>query len=147
MISVLQEWVMKLPLREQGVLLTGIRGCDLVPKLPLDSTPRQLTAFIRYCVMVPHDARETDIPGAFFQSKLPKSWKASELGHLPLHWYSHIMHCYQVIGIRHPDAHIHAIAYKVYEKLVESLHLNTETDVDMVERLSEDRITKDNVVS
>ena len=29
MTSVLQDWVMKLPLRAQGTILTGIRGCDL----------------------------------------------------------------------------------------------------------------------
>ena len=138
---------MKLPLREQGVLLTGIRGCDLVPKEPLDSIPRQLTAYIRYCVMVPFDERETDIPGAFFQSICLTDWKASELGHLPLHWYSHLMHCYQVIGYRCPDAHIRCNAGRVYLKLVESLHLQPECISDMIGRLSEDRITKGNVVS
>ena len=32
--SVLQPWVMALPLRAQGTLLTGFRGCDLAPKNP-----------------------------------------------------------------------------------------------------------------
>jgi hypothetical protein len=40
--SVLQDWVCNLPLRMQGTLLTAIRGCDLTPKLPLDSTERNL---------------------------------------------------------------------------------------------------------
>jgi hypothetical protein len=53
--SVLQDWVMELQLREQGTLLTGIRGCDLTPKIPLDSTERQLVGFLRFLVMVPHD--------------------------------------------------------------------------------------------
>jgi hypothetical protein len=30
--SVLQDWVMTLGLRQQGTLLSGIRGCDTVPK-------------------------------------------------------------------------------------------------------------------
>src|SRR5258706_71297 len=30
--SVLQDWVMALPLREQGTLLTAVRGCDDEPK-------------------------------------------------------------------------------------------------------------------
>jgi hypothetical protein len=34
MSSVLQDWVQELPLRAQGTLLTGIRGCDVAPKLP-----------------------------------------------------------------------------------------------------------------
>lgn len=85
--SVLQNWVMELPLREQGVLLTGARGCDLTPKLPLlDSTERQLVGFLRYCFMNPADPREVGYePGAFFQPGPPQDWKASEFGHYPLH--------------------------------------------------------------
>jgi flavin-dependent thymidylate synthase len=30
--SVLQDWVMKLPRRHQGVLLASVRGCDTAPK-------------------------------------------------------------------------------------------------------------------
>jgi hypothetical protein len=39
-VSVLQDWVTELPLREQGTLLTSVRGCDLTPKYPLDSQER-----------------------------------------------------------------------------------------------------------
>jgi hypothetical protein len=66
--SVLQDWVMHLPLREQGALVVGTRGCDEAPKLPLDSIERQLTAFLRYLVLVPADIREVGIEGEFFKS-------------------------------------------------------------------------------
>ena len=46
--SVLQNWVMALPLREQGTLLTAVRGCDLTPKFPLDSLERRLVGSIRF---------------------------------------------------------------------------------------------------
>jgi hypothetical protein len=49
------------PLRAQGTLLTGARGCDLTPKLPLDSTERQLAGFLRYCCFVPADPREIEV--------------------------------------------------------------------------------------
>lgn len=105
--SVLQEWVMELPIREQGTLLTAVRGCDDEPKQWTatgfaDSPGRRLTAFIRYCFMVPADAREVDIPGAFFQSNPPPNFKPSEFGHLPQHWYSHAMHALEVISYRSP---------------------------------------------
>lgn len=146
--SVLQDWVVALPLREQGTLLTGARGCDVVPKLPLDSTERQLVGFLRFCFMNPADPREVGLePGAFFQPKPPRNWKASELGHYPLHWVAHLMHCYEVVGYRHPDSEIKAEGYFIYRKLAESLHLNVETREQMVERLSEDRIATGTVVS
>lgn len=145
--SVLQDWVMKLPLREQGTLLTGIRGCDLAEKRPgEDTTERRLVAFLRYCVMHPADAREVDVPLAFFQSSPPVRWKPSELGHFPQHWYSHLMHCFEVVGYRGP-APLSDQALEIYTRLVRNMHLVLEAREDMIERLGEDRIASGEVVS
>lgn len=149
MTSVLQDWVMGLPLREQGVLLTGVRGCDLTPKLPLDSTERTLVAYLRYTFMVPADEREVGVVGGFYWPEPPiyEDWRASELGHYPLHWVSHLMHCYEVVGYRHPDPHVRNRAFNIYAKLATSLHLRIEPCQDMIHRLSEDRIASGEVVS
>jgi hypothetical protein len=144
--SVLQDWVMNLPLRHQGVLLAGCRGCDLAPKMPLDSPERHLTAYIRWCFMVPADVREVDIPGAFMQSRPPK-FKPSEFGHYPQHWYSHVMHALQVIGYKHYDIEVREEAFGLYCMMVESLHLDIESHDNMDERLTEDRIRSGMVVS
>ena len=70
--SVLQDWVMELPLRFQGTLLTAVRGCDDEAKTWTSrgvaySPGRRLTAFIRYCFMNPADIREVDAEeGALF---------------------------------------------------------------------------------
>lgn len=146
--SVLQDWVMELPLREQGALLTGVRGCDVTPKLPLNSTERKLVSFLRYTFMVPADPREIDYEeGSFFSSFPPYVWKASELGHYPVHWYAHLMHSYEIVGYRHPNYDIRKVSKEVYAKLVISLHLKPESEEDMISRLSEDRIYKGTVVS
>jgi len=147
MTSVLQDWVMELPLREQGTLLTAVRGGDTVPKLPFDSTERQLVGFLRYSFMVPADPREVGITGAFFQNRPPSNWKASELGHYPLHWFAHLMHAYEVVAYRHPDPRVRTPAWNTYRALALSLHLNVETREQMIERLSEDRIASGTVVS
>lgn len=151
MISVLQEWVEKLPLRAQGTLLTGVRGCDVAVKpfehLPLENPERQIVAFLRYCFMNPADEREVDIPGSFFCSRPPSQWKPSMFGHYPQHWYSHLMHCFEIIAYFHPDAHIHLQAHGIYEKLAWNMHLNLETKEQCIERLTEDRIAKGAVVS
>ncbi len=138
--SVLQDWVMELPLREQGTLLTCVRGCDLAPKHPYDSPERRLTSWLRWCFMVPHDQREVDIPGAFFSSKVPTDIKGSEFGHYPQHWYAHVMHACEVIAYRHPNREVRIQARTIYYSLTSNLHLIPEDDEMMVARLSEDRI-------
>lgn len=146
--SVLQDWVTELPLREQGTLLTCVRGCDLTPKYPLDSTARKLVGALRYAFMVPCDPREVDAePGCFFISQPPLDWKASELGHYPQHWLSHVMHAAEVIGWRHPDEDLRFAFRSIYFKIVRSLHLNPETFEQFEARLSEDRIATGEIVS
>lgn len=151
--SVLQDWVMALPLREQGTLLTAVRGCDDEPKTwtrsgVAYSPGRRLTAFIRWCFMNPADVREVDVEeGAFFQSRPPSPFKPSEFGHLPLHWYAHAMHALEVVAYRHPDLSVSHQACALYDDMVRSLHLKPETFDEFVRRLSEDRIASGSVVS
>jgi hypothetical protein len=157
--SVLQDWVMVLPLRMQGVLLTGVRSCDLSPKHPgcIDeahgcstgeqTTDRQLTAFLRWCFMVPADVREVDVPGAFMRSKPPANWKPSEMGHYPLHWVMHLVHGFQVVAYGHPDTRVAGDARNIYNRFVKSFHLNIETLDELEDRMSEDRIDSGAVVS
>lgn len=151
--SVLQDWVMELPLREQGTLLTAVRGCDFEAKTWTEtgiaySPGRRLTAFIRYCFMNPADEREVGIvEGSFFQPKSPNPFKPSEFGHLPQHWYSHVMHALEIIAYRHSDAVIAREALLLYLKMVNNLHLNPETKEQMIKRLSEDRIKNNTIVS
>src|SRR5262249_21381978 len=118
--SVLQDWVLTLPLRFQGTLLTAVRGCDDEPKTWMRtgvaySPGRRLTAFIRFCFMNPADPREVDHEeGSFFQSQPPINLKPSEFGHLPQHWYSHMMHACEIIGYYHPQLGIRAQAELIY---------------------------------
>lgn len=159
MSSVLQEWVMELSLREQGTLLGGVRMCDVAPKNPITiidghgcstgemTTERHLVAFLRFAFMVPADEREIDVCGAWFQSDPPERWKPSEFGHYPQHWYHHLMVAFEVVGRKHPDAGIRLKAWRIYERLVENLHLNVETGSQYEARMNEDRIASGNVVS
>ena len=151
--SVLQPWVEELPLRFQGTLLTAVRGCDDEHKhwsgIGVAYSPgRRLTAFIRFCFMNPADPREVDREeGAFFMSTPPSPFKPSEFGHLPQHWYSHVMHALEIIGDAHPDSAIAAQAIELYTKMVKNIHLNVETREQLWDRLTEDRIKTGTVVS
>ena len=151
--SVLQEWVMNLPLRYQGTLLTAVRGCDSESKTWTKtgvaySPGRRLTAFIRWCFMNPADPREVDYEeGAFFMSTPPDPFKPSEFGHLPQHWYSHAMHALEIIGHCHPDFQVKSKAYEMYVAMVKNMHLNPESANQQKHRLTLDRIAEKEVVS
>jgi hypothetical protein len=153
MTSILQDWVVDLPLRFQGTLLTAVRGCDDEPKTwtrtgVAYSPGRRLTAFIRWCFMNPADSREVDAEeGAFFMSTPPENCKPSQFGHLPQHWYSHAMHALEIIGYYHPNFTVREQARSLYLKFVRNLHLNPETEKEQWERLTEDRIESGTVVS
>lgn len=157
--SVLQAWVMELPLRYQGTLLTAVRGCDVEEKQWTStgvaySPGRRLTAYIRWCFMNPADPREVDREeGAFFMSTPPVArhghpeFKPSQFGHLPQHWYAHVMHALEIIGYHHPMHNVRNDACCMYREMVHSLHLNIETKEQLHDRLTADRIAAGTVVS
>lgn len=144
--SVLQDWVMVLPLREQGTLVAAVRGCDLATKQPLDGPARRLTCWFRWTFMNPADPREVDIPGSFFSSQ-PPHIKGSDFDAFPMHWYAHITHGVEVVAYRHPNSTVRSHAFFVYTELVHHLHLPLESKEQMIARLSEDRIAAGTVVS
>jgi hypothetical protein len=158
--SVLQDWVMSLPLRAQGTLLTCVRGCDLAPKqwgvggenLDYDMVhpqmERQLVAYLRWTFLNPEDPREVNSQeGSWFRSSPPDLFKPSAFGHFPLHWYSHVMHSLRVISAYHPWPEVRRDTLRLYEAMVHSLHLNPETPEQLGARLTEDRIAAGTVVS
>ena len=75
----------------------------------------------------------------------PSPFKSSEFGHLPQHWYSHIMHALEIIAYYHPTEATRAL--ELYMEMVHSFHLNIETKEQQWARLTEDRIAKGTVVS
>lgn len=145
--SVLQVWVMTLPLRAQGTLLTAVRGCDLTPKFPLDSLERRLVAALRWSFLVPADAREVDAePGCFFSRHIPQDFKPSALGHYPLHWVTHVAHAAEVLAYYHPSYPTAEAWLRVYKLLCHSLHMTPETAAECHARLTEDRVAAGNIV-
>lgn len=147
--SVLQDWVTEIPLREQGTLLTAVRGCDVTPKYPLDSLERRLVGAIRAGFMVPADPREVDKePGCFFISEPPANgFKFSALGHYPQHWVSHVMHASEVLAYRHPDVNRRMQWASIYSAMCHGLHVRPETFDEFEARLSEDRMVQESIVS
>jgi hypothetical protein len=164
--SILHDWVMDLPLRHQGVLLTGIRGCDGVPKHDLS---KPVMRAIRFFVLINYDMRETICETGFTYWD-PKAFRegveilAKNLDEYPVHFVFHMLHALEVIGYHFPvGAFIHEPEYAerltkdghglaqaedycgtlfrwAYEKLVRKFHLNSETYDQLQARLHEDRV-------
>lgn len=158
--KVLQEWVDNLPVMQQTVLLTAIRGPDGLAKY---SEVKLLLRWFRRCILVsaldntvltnPHDQRG----GSFTGPSLPNKhysqhltlWAepmdcvvtgyVKALDAIPLHFHCHFIHAVEILGYKHPDNHIKSWWYNTYVRLVSLFHLNPETEEEMDYRLGDSR--------
>lgn len=145
--SILQDWVMELPIRYQGTLLTAMRGCDGVPR---EDTTKIIMRGLRNTTLNPADARELAYKGGFMSfdlKELTPSVKqfAKNSDQYPLHFVMHLMHALEVIGYTHPDHYIRDEFCAAYRVIVSSLHLNPETGDGLYKRMLEDRIQTGNI--
>lgn len=144
---VMRGWTTELPLRHQGVLVSSIRGCDGAPKV---DPSKRLSVMIRRAILNPADERETSHKGGFFgfdHEALERGVHdfCGSMDQYPLHYVTHLMHAYQVIGHKNPDPAFRAYFDLVYSMMVHKMHLNVETVQDMDARLTTDRIATNTV--
>lgn len=165
--SVLQEWVTKIPMMQQTVLLTCVRGPDNVHKY---HTSKYLLRWYRRCVLMssmdhqvildPADSRggsfmgpslkisrmELDdiigIEGQFWwcerMNKLVDDY-LRELDAVPHHFTMHFMHGAEILGYKHPSTITRSWWYKTYNRLVKDFHLLPEPESVLNERLGDNR--------
>ncbi len=57
---------------------------------------------------------------------------------LPVHFLGHLMHALEVIGYRHPHSPTARDAWEAYCDLCEYLHLNPESEEQMLNRLKDE---------
>lgn len=141
--SILKTWVENLGLRQQGVLLTVIRGCDTAPK---DDPSKLFTRCIRDVLLNAHcgDAKKA---ATFIQHVEPQELHSrftafrKNLDHYPHHYIAHVLHAIEIIGFLHPDENISMVWLGFYLTLCRGLHVRPETFEDMQERLNADEVT------
>lgn len=135
--SVLQDWVMTLGLRQQGTLLSGLRGCDTVPKnhvtkflirgLRADclnsfcGDPKKAKTYIR---PLSHEEMVDMLPAVL-----------DSQDELPSHYVSHFIHAIEVLAFYHPDPNRRSIWNQYYLRLCKRWHMHPETPEDMAKRL------------
>jgi hypothetical protein len=132
--SVIQDWVMCLGLRHQGVLMATIRGCDSVPK---EDPSKLLTRCLRSVVLVSFDKRPSSFIEFVNDPELYNRMVSvlENLDHYPIHYIMHLMHASEIIGYKHPDIHISSRWAWFYHKMCKGFHVNSETEEQMDNRL------------
>lgn len=157
MSTVLQAWVSRLPLMQQTVLLTAIRGPDGLPKY---GAIKMLLRWYRRCVLLSAlDGRVLTDPiepngGSFTGPSLDgydelDPWAdrmqvhvnqyLRDLDAVPHHFQLHFMHAAEIVGYKHPDDQIRHFWRCLYERLVHDMHVWPETEEQLDARLGDSR--------
>lgn len=129
MSSVLQEWVMKLPWKQQSVLLSGLRGPDgaRCPNI------KNVTRWLRNITQNNADPSHSYM----MVGQLPNcEMLEKELEYVSVHYVHHLAQAMKVVAIG-VDVYVYEkYARELYEFISnELLHMKVETDDEFNERL------------
>jgi hypothetical protein len=153
---VTQEWTHALPMMQQTVLLTAVRGPDGLPKY---GCVKMLLRWFRRCTLLsamdgkvlrdPLDRNGGSFTGPSLEWNKWENWEegmdaiVSEylrtLDAIPHHFQLHFMHAAEIVGFKHSDERIRVWWCKVYHRLVRDMHLHPENVDEMDKRLGDNR--------
>lgn len=155
---VTQAWTHSLPMMQQTVLLTAIRGPDGIEKY---GSVKMLLRWYRRCVLhSAMDGKTLDTPyllnggsftgPSFAPGELHNTgWESNlddivsgymrTLDAIPHHFQIHFMHAVEILGYKHPDGRTRNWWHALYRRLVNDLHLHPETEPEMSARLGDSR--------
>lgn len=136
--SILQDWVMLLGLRHQGVLMAAVRGCDTLPK---EHNAKDLARAYRCAVLNAHvgDPRKAKTFITFFEEEefeIIADLFCAAHDELPHHYIMHIVHAAQVVGYYHPDEFEMRRWRRFYNRMCHKFHMFPEAKLEMDERLN-----------
>ncbi len=136
MSSVVRKWVSELTWKQQGVLFCAMRGVDGFPK---EHVSKPLTRMYRRTVLKCADLHGNTgfMEGELLNQDVADTFLKDQLDSYPMHWLLHFMHAVQIIGYKHPDPRTRAFWYSLYCCMVYDMHLNTELEKHMDNRLKD----------
>lgn len=147
MLSVLQDWVMEMPLRQQGVLVLALRGPDGIHK---ESPAKAVIRSLRGCAMntgrlgVPLKLGERFEDDRFMCMDLIAdawAWKQTctdffgSIDEHNIHFFQHLLHAAAVLGFNHPTPIVAQHWLDFYHQGVDKLHMKPETRDEFIYRL------------
>lgn len=142
-LSVVQSWIVRLPLRMQATLLSALRGCDGRSK---HDASKPLTRSLRTLLLNPADPGHLSDPNNTFFAKAALTQDAvdlflADIDAYPVHWLTHFMHAVEIISYHHPSETTRARWLSIYLAIVDRLHLQPETKEALAVRLRDGRRT------
>jgi len=124
MARITKEWLDYCTRKQQTVLLSSIRGCDIVDKNDISKFfIRKLRSTVLY------DAGDVD--GEFMQDIITDDMVyefCKSLDKYPIHFILHLVHASEIIGFKHPDQDIKGWWGDLYLEFVHCFHMNPETE-------------------
>lgn len=146
--SVLQDWVMNLPLKQQSTLISALRGPDNLGK---HNTGKQLTRYLRSLIIVPANPNWKDDADDTFLRYNENSLDSyinefiDNHDEYPHHFIMHLVHAFEIVGYKHKTVHsnnsrVSEHAYRClgfYCKMAKAFHMIAETEEEMDERLAD----------
>lgn len=159
----LQKWILRLPVMQQSVLMSAVRGPDGIPKY---HPVKFLHRWFRRCVLksamdgcVLKDPYSSNggsftgpsivLPAAMSMMETAPQWEEGmddlvskylqSVDELPHHFHLHFMHAAEIIGYKHDDDRIRTWWKLMYWRLVKDMHLTPETCEELDFRLSDNR--------
>lgn len=123
-ISVVQDWVTYMTLKQQTVVLSAIRGCDGAPK---DDPSKPFVRALRSTVL--KNAVEGPcsfmVGGEISFDDIEVFVKSFD--HYPMHWLMHFIHAVECIGYGHPNEQTSGWWLAFYYRICRALHVNVES--------------------
>jgi len=146
-LSVQPEWCWYLPLQQQSVLFLAARGPDGVAKAsPCKAVQVAYRASVfmagRFGRMLEW-GEKADSFMSLDVFAVPSLWNGAvddffkHGDSLPHHYLMHLMHGAQILGYKHPDKRFSERWFAFYLRMVEDLHLHTESESEMDHRLGD----------
>lgn len=152
--SAAQPWLNTIPVMQQSVLFSGIRGMDGLAKR---HPAKMLVRFYRRCVLIsafdgaaltnPYAEGGGDFTGPSLERPFVGQWPEAMTPHvdafvrardeMPLHYFTHMLHAFQIIGCHHPDQTIRDFWWGIYERMCHTLHLFPESPQQLNRRLGD----------
>lgn len=144
--QVTPDWMDKLPLMQQAVVLMAIRGPDAFAKM---HACKPILWYYRACVLkAAHKGRMLEmgehVPSLMTLRGIDESgWRNAVhdffqvVDELPLHYFTHFMHGVQVLAYKHSDDDMKQRWLELYCKCCDYLHVPAEAENTMDHRLSD----------
>lgn len=146
-ISVQPEWVRKLPLQQQSVLLLASRGPDGIDKYnPVKHVHRAYRACIFMAAKYGRMLEWGEKADSFMSLEIfadHAAWAQAvddfldNIDTLPYHYVTHLMHGAEILGYKHPDKKFRDQWRAFFLAVVDHMHLAAESEETMDQRLGD----------